>query len=547
MKHPSALLIALGLALAGAADAAVIRVSPTGNNANSGATWAQAKATIPGALAIAAPGDEVWVAAGTYPQAISVSFDVKLYGGFAGTETSLEVRNPSANPTILDGGGSQRILSINANLSRNAVVDGFVFQNGLATHGGAIRWGTASPTISGNVFRNNSALQPGEFDDAAGGAIYGYAGSALVAGNRFEYNVAAFTGTGFSGGAGGGAMYQYEGTPIIVGNTFIGNSTTDTSFFGYAEGGAYYQYTDTVTLISNYFANNTATSDGGAAAVYEGDHVVVNNTFVGNDTADGIGGAFYSYEGTLDFRNNILIFNGSGALFTYSGTGNPDYNCLWNNGFYPYAGFSVGPNDIQADPMLTDIGNFDCRLLPGSPCIDAGNDSALPPDPFFDVFGGVRVAGSAVDIGAHEVSGAMVEGTIDLQDFFGDPTTVSATYEIRQNGNVVESGPLAISANSTYSIQTSVSGLAEVSIKASHWLRRTVSGVTIPGSGSVGVNVSLFNGDVDGDNEVTIGDYAILSSNFGTSGPDGDLNGDGEVDIGDYAILSVNFNMLGDD
>lgn len=85
--------------------------------------------------------------------------------------------------------------------------------------------------------------------------------------------------------------------------------------------------------------------------------------------------------------------------------------------------------------------------------------------------------------------------------------------------------------------------------KASHWLRRL--GVVPHGSSDL-VELSLLNGDCDEDNEITIGDFAILSAAFGAAegdpnwDPSADLNGDGEVDIGDFAILSRNFGQIGD-
>jgi hypothetical protein len=67
-----------------------------------------------------------------------------------------------------------------------------------------------------------------------------------------------------------------------------------------------------------------------------------------------------------------------------------------------------------------------------------------------------------------------------------------------------------------------------------------------------GVNLSLPNGDIDDDNEISIGDYAQLSAAFESWPGDGnwndqaDLNGDGSIDIGDYAILSAHFGSSGD-
>jgi hypothetical protein len=94
---------------------------------------------------------------------------------------------------------------------------------------------------------------------------------------------------------------------------------------------------------------------------------------------------------------------------------------------------------------------------------------------------------------------------------------------------------------------------AQVCVKASHWLKRCSQEHTIPNDGLSDLSFSLINGDSDGDNEVAIGDYAVLSAAFGTIPgdpnwqPTADLDGDLEVSIGDYAILSFNFGLAGDD
>jgi hypothetical protein len=59
--------------------------------------------------------------------------------------------------------------------------------------------------------------------------------------------------------------------------------------------------------------------------------------------------------------------------------------------------------------------------------------------------------------------------------------------------------------------------------------------------------LELILGDCDSDNEISIGDFAILSQQYGTSGvSSADINGDDSVDIGDFAILSSNYGQSGD-
>ncbi len=79
---------------------------------NQGTSWADAFVDLQDALAVANPGDEIWVAAGIYRpdrgtgdlfMAFELACGVKLYGGFAGWETALEQRDWVANETVLSG------------------------------------------------------------------------------------------------------------------------------------------------------------------------------------------------------------------------------------------------------------------------------------------------------------------------------------------------------------------------------------------------------------------------------------------------------------
>ncbi len=103
-------------------------------------------------------------------------------------------------------------------------------------------------------------------------------------------------------------------------------------------------------------------------------------------------------------------------------------------------------------------------------------------------------------------------------------------------------------------------GNLDISIKPSHWLRRTIP-VNV---GSIDVPagmVTFANGDIDGDNAVTVFDYGVLSDYFdknsgdsdwntvggnGARPSDADLDEDGTVSVFDYGVLSSNFDLAGD-
>lgn len=127
------------------------------------------------------------------------------------------------------------------------------------------------------------------------------------------------------------------------------------------------------------------------------------------------------------------------------------------------------------------------------------------------------------------------------------------TVELRDvgTGALVEAyGPLALEHDGSFSFGTVLEGTYDVYARSPGFLRRFVG--RLHTSAMVGMTPVLVNGDCDGDNEVAIGDVALLSAAFGSSPPSihfderCDLNCDLVIDIGDFAILSANFGQIGD-
>ncbi len=147
-----------------------------------------------------------------------------------------------------------------------------------------------------------------------------------------------------------------------------------------------------------------------------------------------------------------------------------------------------------------------------------------------------------------------VEGTVTLGDFDGDITKVPVTIEIRNPGQTTPLETRVVSLDSTgkYTFVTGLTGTYDVAAKASHWLRSVKSNVRIAPT-SVTVDFTLINGDIDGDNEVTLFDFGELVAAFGTmpgdSGwnPNADLDGDEEVSLFDFGILVRTFGAVGDE
>ena len=121
----------------------VIYVSKTGSSSNDGLSWATAKSDIQEAIDLANQiysGAEIWIAKGTYKHGSEMTMrnNVRIYGGFAGTETSKEER-VAGNETILDGEGKYRVFYNNYTesnpLTNSAKLDNVTLQNVYASCG----------------------------------------------------------------------------------------------------------------------------------------------------------------------------------------------------------------------------------------------------------------------------------------------------------------------------------------------------------------------------------------------------------------------------
>lgn len=157
---------------------------------------------------------------------------------------------------------------------------------------------------------------------------------------------------------------------------------------------------------------------------------------------------------------------------------------------------------------------------------------------------------------AIKVSPKIVSGTVVLQGLTaGAYVGTNVTVEIRTAGTLtnVDTQTVTLDAAGHFTLGTAlVANTYDIAIKGSHWLKQKLANVSIGPTGATGLSWSLKNGDVNGDNAVTLGDFAQLKAAFGSSTGDptwnanADLNGDGSVTLGDFALLKANFGLSGD-
>jgi predicted outer membrane repeat protein len=203
----------------------------------------------------------------------------------------------------------------------------------------------------------------------------------------------------------GGGMYNNGSSPTVIGCTFSGNSASDRG------GGICNAHSSSPAVTGCTFFGNTASYGGGMWNAHYSSPAVTGCTFSGNTAANRGGGMYNLYDSSPAVTNCIISNNRAGSYgggIYADGTSSPiiAYNDVWNNTPNNYYGCSAGTNDISEDPLFVDPGAGDYHLRPGSPCVDAGNNAAVPAWLTTDFEGDPRIVYgdtiAVVDMGADE-------------------------------------------------------------------------------------------------------------------------------------------------
>ncbi|WP_417888384.1 choice-of-anchor Q domain-containing protein [Xanthomarina gelatinilytica] len=343
--------------------------SPT--ETGNGYSWSQAFKTLDEALAIqkCMDIDEIRVASGTYYPSTSIdcencssereyyflmNTDFELRGSY----NPLTDEQDYDNPSILDGDlGVVGDITDNVfhvfmtqGLSNQAIIDGFVIQNGNAS--GSTNISIAS--FSNLPYQGN------------GGGVYNDMSNAIFS-NVFLYNNSANNG-------GGGMINMFE-SPQLVNTVFANNHSN-------GNGGGLYNYFSGPTIINNTIYGNTAIEGGG---VYN-DHNVDEST-------------------VPTFHNSVLYNNGSDIINYLTITNDNSSNNYSEN--YTANGFEslLESPFIDAVNFIGDDfipGTLDDGLFPSlnSPLINAGDNTY---NLFtIDISGNGRFNDGVIDVGAYE-------------------------------------------------------------------------------------------------------------------------------------------------
>ena len=287
---------------AGEATARTIYVKAYGSGSRNGQSWADAYDLQP-ALAAAQPGDQIWVASGYYMPTtgsdrnarIRLAPGVPVYGGFAGHEISVWMRNWTANETILSGDIGRRGDPADNSYcivtgAPGAELDGFIIRSGRGKGQGAGMEHTLGPIVVANcTFVDNAG--------AAGGGLYVGNSTAAVVNCRFIQN----------SGADGGGFRGSGGSITLTDCQFTSNSAVSGA-------GAYLSNTTLRASGCRFSGNSTLMGGGGLYCGGVTMESVTGCSFERNKAGRAGGGCSISGGRISELRDCIFLANQSGEL-----------------------------------------------------------------------------------------------------------------------------------------------------------------------------------------------------------------------------------------
>lgn len=374
--------------------------------------WNTATTNLASAINNAVSGDQVWIAEGTYPttQTMTIPSGVKVYGGFAGIETSIDQRpaDPLASRTRITGAASGPPPFVGPALRFNGasaatLLDRVTISGGRGFNG-ATEFGGVALHVLASAARVNDCVfddHVGNFGPTANPSVLGGLPGGAVSiglGSTPEFTNCVFSnnrgavpsvGDGCSGGnarsnnrpgGNGGAVASLNSSPTFINCAFIGNragngadgdSCVIVSGAGGpgGSGGAYWASNSTSTFRNCRFENNQAGGggrggtfnsnaavngaggDGGGIAVQGGSLRIESSTFVSN--LGGNGGSHFSTNPDA-YGGPGAVGGRGGAVFAGSLTPTVIVNSVFsansggNGGAGMISGFNCGNNGGNA-------------------------------------------------------------------------------------------------------------------------------------------------------------------------------------------------------
>ncbi len=268
--------------------------------------------------------------------------------------------------------------------SSPTLIDCTISGNWADRYGGGVScWRDSNPTLIDCTIHANTA--------GHGGGVYCWEDSSATLTN------CTITGNRAEDGGGGGVSCCADSDSMLTNCTISGNTAN-------RSGGVLCYAGSDLTLTNCTISGNSAYWGGGVLCDFS--HPTLANCTISENSAYGAGGGVYSsWDSSPTLTNCTMTGNsatsGGGAMWCHDDPNEPlpldvcVYNSiLWGDTpdeiegntmrvvvqYSDVQGGWPGAGNIDADPLFVDPGSGDYRLSSSSPCIDAGDNAAVPSD-----------------------------------------------------------------------------------------------------------------------------------------------------------------------
>jgi hypothetical protein len=303
-------------------------VDDDGDPQNGCTSWEDACPELQTALDIVEPGDQIWVAVGTYLPDFDVETGehtgnphghfrlqdgVAMYGGFEGWEQSLEERSGLFDDTILSGDlagndqpgflnyedNTRHVVLAFFDVDETCILDGFTITAGhanLSNNGSGLRNLGSSPTVANCTFIRNLS---GQSNDGVG--VFNDGSGSTFTNCRFIDNASGMFGEGVG-------MYNKNSNVTLTDCLFQGNTTGLN-----ARGGGMFNIDSDVTLTDCVFDDNYAFFDGGGLYHQNGSIAMEGCSLSYNESFFSGAGMYYTGQSTATLVDCLFLANIGGV------------------------------------------------------------------------------------------------------------------------------------------------------------------------------------------------------------------------------------------
>jgi len=338
--------IGLGAAARVRPASAVRYVATTGTDtANDCTSKALPCATIQRAVDVAAPGDEIHIAGGTYSRVGTLAVITKTLWMWGCYDPAFTAPDPDLYQTVLDAqwggsvisitnadevglmhltlthgdgtgncgsygcGGGLYAVDTDLHVGHSVITDNVANPAGGGYGGGVYVERNGHVNIwESQVVSNTASANAASSDYGWGGGIYVNGGTVSLVQNQVLNNVAHVWRAGFGGGVYMNGVTQAD----VLTNVIRGNKANGTnSPYGSYGGGLYVSNGSAVAVTGNQIEDNLTNGTGGGVEVAFSDAHLARNTIVGNVAAGG-GGVFVQSTTPVTLSNNLIAHNYAG-------------------------------------------------------------------------------------------------------------------------------------------------------------------------------------------------------------------------------------------